>query len=115
MPQSFRPIDGPERVMRPGDRLKVSIRGVPGPALLRVVQIEPGRIVSWSGGVSGVLTGLHEFHFDEAPGGTNARSEEAWTGALSSVGIVARRVKPMAERVGSDQLDALARDLVEYP
>ena len=113
MPSSFRPLSGPTRTLVVGDVLNVKIAGLPGKAVLRVVRAEPGRAIGWQGGVPGVLDAIHTFHFSAQGDGTLVHSEETWTGALTSVGPLARRVQTMAEAVGTAHLEALARSLTK--
>ena len=111
MPASFRPVSGPSRPLHVGDIVKVKIAGLPGLAVLRVVRAEPGRALAWQGGVRGLLDAVHAFHFTAQDGGTLVHSEETWTGALTGIGPIVRRVKTMAEGIGAAHLDGLARSL----
>jgi hypothetical protein len=112
MPASFRPAAGPTRALAVGDVMRIRIAGLPLPAQLRVLRCVAGRELAWRGGVPGVLMAEHVFYFEPAgAGATRVRSEETWSGALARVRLLARRVRAMAERVGREQLDALARSL----
>lgn len=113
MPDSFRPVAGPSHALVEGDRIAVRIRGVPGVAKMAIARYVPGRTLAWSGGVPGVLSAVHAFHFEARDGGTMVHSEEIWRGALSHVAPVAQRVRVQAEQVGRDQLAGLARALRE--
>jgi hypothetical protein len=102
MPATFRPMGGPSRSLAPGDRLLVNVTGVP--SRLRVERVDPPTEVCWSGGLPGLLVARHSFFFESVGGATRIRSVEPWTGLLSNVGIVARRIQRTAERVGLAQL-----------
>jgi hypothetical protein len=112
MPRSFRPVRGPSRALRPGDELVVRIgvaRGVSLPARLTVCHVDAGRRVGWRGGPAGVLVGEHDFLFEDGDGvgeGTRLRSHEVWSGALTHVPPLARRLRRDAERVGAEQIAA---------
>jgi hypothetical protein len=106
MPSAFR-----RRKLEVGDGFRVKIAGVPGVASLRVTEVIAWRAVAWTGGVPGVLHAVHRFRFEPREGGAMSHSEETWSGALANVGFVEGRVKAMAERIGRDQLDALAEAL----
>lgn len=114
MPASFRPVRGPERALAVGDRFEVRLRGKPGGTRIEVVELVPGRVLAWAGGIPGVLHAVHRFHFDAEDGGTRIRSIETWTGALA-YGPIGARVKRAAERIGREQLEGLARDLEAHP
>lgn len=111
MPSSFRPAGRSVGALRPGARLRVRIaasRRLPLPAILEVTVAERPRTITWCGGLRGVLFAEHRFHFDHRDGGgTRIRSEETWTGRLARV--LERVVRPLAEKVGKDQIEALAR------
>ena len=92
--------------------MRVRLPGLPMPAVMRISRVVANRELGWRGGLPGILMAEHVFYFDAAGvGATRVRSEETWTGALSRVRFVARRVAQVAERVGREQLDALARSL----
>ena len=114
MPPSFRPLKGPAGALAVGDSLRFRIRAgvLPVIAAARVVRLEPGREITWRGGVPGVLVGEHSFHFEDAGSGTTrVRSEETWSGAIASWGFVGRRILPMAEKIAGEQLDGFAADV----
>jgi hypothetical protein len=108
MPPKFRPMRGPSRPLRTGDRLLVRVGGLP--SFLRVELVEGPREVCWSGGVPGVLLARHTFTF-EALGekSTRIRSSEPWTGLLVGITPIAARIKGVAERVGRAQLEGFDR------
>jgi len=108
MPKTFRPVRGPARPLRTGDRILVSLGGLP--ALLRVDHVEGPREVSWSGGVPGVLHARHTFTF-EALGEkvTRIRSSEPWTGLLTDIKPVAGKIQATAESAGRAQLAGFDR------
>lgn len=114
MPASFRPVRGPERPLALGDALFVKLRGLPTDTKLEVVQLEPERLIAWSGGVPGLLHAVHAFHFEPHEGGARVRSVETWTGVLAR-GPAGALVKRAAERVGREQLEGLANDLRARP
>jgi hypothetical protein len=101
-------VFGPSGPLVVGDEIGVRIGGVPGVSKLRISELESGRVLAWSGGVPGVLAAVHAFRFEAREGGSMARSEERWSGALGRLGPLAKRVRTQAERVGADQLAGLA-------
>jgi len=103
MPPSFKPLSGPDHPLRAGDAFWVRLP--PVPAYVRVFRIRRPEEVCWGGGVPG-LRAEHSFFFEETgPGKTRIRSVEPWTGFLTSVGPIARRVKRDATMIGNAQLD----------
>jgi hypothetical protein len=108
MPPSFRPSGTPSGTLRVGTEIRLRIGGVPGETTIRVSEVRRPAEIAWQGGVPGVLFADHRFLF-EADGerGTKVTSLETWSGLLAS--LVRLFVQPRAERVGDDQLDALAR------
>ena len=110
MPPEFRPIDGPERVLRAGDRLRMRIDTglvrVAAPVIIFTVDA-PNEIV-WGGG-SALLQARHHFRFEADGEGTKVISEEIWTGLLARIPRVGRKIKQQAERIGQAQLDGFAR------
>jgi hypothetical protein len=108
MPASFRPMRGPSRPLRAGDRLIIRITGLP--SIVHVDRVEWPREVCWSGGLSGVMHARHTFTF-EAVGDktTRIRSTEPWTGAVTKVKPLADRIHSVAERVGRSQLEGFGR------
>ncbi len=120
MPPSFRPRSGPSRPLETGDRLELCIRSTPVALPLfirvRIVRVVPDREIAWRGGVPGLLVGEHAFVFEDAKGEAGAtlvRSEETWSGALTSVGFAARRIGASASKIGQEQIDSLAADLAK--
>lgn len=110
-PASFRPIKGPERELRLGDKLVARIDvGVGVPTALRIERLEENRAIMWSGGVPGVLRAEHHFElYDVEGGGTRVISRETWSGALTIVGPFADLVRSLATKIGNDQVGGLDR------
>jgi len=108
MPASFRPMRGPSRPLRQGDRLLIRVTGLP--SIIRVERVEGPREVCWSGGLPGVMHARHTFTF-EAVGDktTRVRSTEPWTGVVTKVKPLADRIQGAAERVGRHQLEGFGR------
>ena len=108
MPASFRPMRGPSRPLRQGDRLLIRVTGLP--SIIRVERVEGPREVCWSGGLPGVMHARHTFTF-EAVGDktTRVRSTEPWTGIVTKVKPLADRIQGAAERVGRHQLEGFGR------
>lgn len=108
MPASFRPLRGPSRPLRAGDRLLIRITGLP--AIIHVDRVESPREVCWSGGLSGVVRARHTFTFEPAGDkATRIRSTEPWTGAFTKVKPLADRIRSGAERIGRSQLEGFGR------
>ncbi len=114
MPPSFRPRTGPSRPLQIGDRLELIIVAKPGGlpifARVRVVRVEQDREITWRGGIPELLVGEHAFLFEDAegqPGATLVRSEETWSGALTSVGFAKNMISASASRIGREQIEAL--------
>ncbi len=110
MPRSFRPEPSEITIMRVGDRVRVRIEGMPVASTIRVTVVDRARELTWCGGARGVLFAEHRFLFEPHKDGTLVRSVESWRGVLSP--ILRPIVKPNAERVGLQQLTALARAVV---
>jgi hypothetical protein len=106
MPRSFRPIGRTLGELRPGDKPRVAIAGVPGTTTLKVTVVDRPREITWTGGVRGLLHAEHRFLFEPTPTGTRLRSLETWSGALAP--IVRAFVRPAAERAARAQLGSLA-------
>jgi hypothetical protein len=107
MPALFRPLRGPSRPLRTGDRLLVAVAGAP--TLIHVESIEAPREVRWSGGLPGLLYARHSFTFEAAgPDSTRIRSTEPWVGVLTRLPIHAP-LKRVAERAGRAQLKGFER------
>jgi hypothetical protein len=108
MPESFRPVSGPNRALVVGDQVVVRIAGARFPTKLDVVEVTAdavrgARAIAWTGGVRGVLSAVHRFVFDGDA--RCVRSVETWTGALAPVARPI--VRPIAERIGREQLTGL--------
>ena len=108
MPPVFRPLRGPSRPLREGDRLVIRIAGAP--TFLRVERLDPPHEVRWSGGVPGILHARHSFWF-EAVGdqSTRVRSVEPWTGVLTRVAPIATPLRRAAEDGGRRMLQGFER------
>ena len=102
MPAEFRPVSGPPRGLRDGDKIKVSV-GPNGRVKLQlsVVRLLPHREICWGGGSRLILRGEHCFRFEDSPGSPGAtsgssktiiRSEETLAGLLT-LGPMAKRVE----------------------
>ncbi len=82
MPSLFRPLRGPSRPLRQGDRLLVRVKGLP--SVLTVDRLDAPREICWSGGLPGLLYARHTFTFEAVDGhSTRIRSVEPWTGLLT--------------------------------
>jgi hypothetical protein len=111
MPPEFRPVSGPDRPLKPGDRVKMRLdAGVARlPVPVDVFSMDAPREVVWGGG-SKLLYARHRFVFSDAGDGrTLVESSEEWTGMLCRITSVARRVKRQAEVVAEAQLAGFAR------
>ncbi|MGH7269500.1 MAG: SRPBCC family protein [Polyangiaceae bacterium] len=109
MPAVFRPIRGPARAIRPGDRLLMKVGGAV-PSLLSVDRVEAPREVCWSGGVPGLAYARHSFYFDKvSDSATRIRSVEPWTGLLTMIKPLADGLLKAARAGGRDQLDGFER------
>jgi hypothetical protein len=110
MPPSFVPVvrSAGASPLRLGDRFRVKVGGAPFASTLRISVLERPREIGWRGGVRGVLWAEHRFVLE--PDGdhrTRVQSIETWRGVLASV--TRRIVKPLAEKIGGQQLAGLAR------
>lgn len=91
-----------------GDRFRVKILGSPFASPLEVSKCEAPRLLAWTGGQRGMLTAEHRFALEPLDGGkTRVRSIETWQGTLAP--LLRFAVKPLAERLGREQLEALAK------
>lgn len=111
MPPSFRPVSaarqsGPLRV---GERISVRIGRSPFPSPLTVSIVDRPRTIAWRGGVGKLLFAEHVFRFEAKGDATVVRSQELWDGRIAPA--LRPVVKRLAERVGREQLEALARAL----
>jgi hypothetical protein len=110
MPSSFRPVGRAEGVLRRGQKVWVKIAGVPVASPIEVSEVRRPTEIAWTGGLPGVLWANHQFLFEaDGAAGTVVVSHETWSGLLAP--LVERLIKPQAERVGGQQLEALARSL----
>ncbi len=113
MPASYRPVGKALGRLEEGVRLRVKVLGVPFPVSVRLQVVRRPDEICWSGGVKGVLFAVHRFSFLPKEGGSvEVRSEEAWSGFLAS--LLRTSVEPRAERVGRDQLAALAAEAEQH-
>lgn len=80
-PRTFLPLNGPARVLREGDQLRIGV----GPAALdlEVIRVRPNKELCLRGGVQGVLHGDRSFLFSEEAGKTRLRCEEPLEGLLT--------------------------------
>lgn len=110
MPSSFRPAGKAEGTLRRGQKIYVRIAGIPVASRIEVTEVRRPQELAWSGGVPGLLWANHQFFFEsDGPNATNVVSHETWSGALAP--LVRRVVQRQAERIGGQQLEALARSL----
>lgn len=85
MPPIFRPITGPARQLREGDKVIVAL-GRDGRRLrteLDIIRVRSDRELCWRAGVSGLLIGEHSFFFADQGAKTAIRSEEPLRGLLT--------------------------------
>jgi hypothetical protein len=108
MPRAFRPMRGPSRPLRTGDRMLVNVTGLP--SMLKVERVEAPREVCWSGGLPGLMYARHSFYF-EAIGATTTRirSVEPWSGLMTKAGPLIARIIKVASHVGHAQLEGFER------
>ena len=107
-PKGFRPISGPSRALREGDRFKMAIGRGPGlPVELTVIRLRPNKEICWKGGVAGVLVGEHSFFFEDEGGKTHMRSEEPFSGVLAK-GLLSGVLEREAARTGLHTLTNFA-------
>ena len=112
MPASFRPVGKTTGRLRGGAKVRVRVLGSALPVSIRVRVVDKPREIAWGGGVAGVFLADHRFLFE--PKGDSAvevRSVETWSGVIARV--FRRALLPQAERVGRDQLAALASGLAK--
>src|ERR1700761_1787536 len=108
MPSSFRPIRGPARPLREGERLLMRIVGAP--SVLKVDRVDGPQEVVWSGGLPGLVHARHTFSFEAlGPEATRIRSVEPWTGLLTMAPPVSARLLKAATKVGRAQLQGFDR------
>jgi hypothetical protein len=114
MPSLFRPMRGPSRPLRVGDRLLVAIGGLP--SVLTVEHVDAPYQVRWAGGVPGFLFARHTFAFEPAgPSSTRARSIEPWSGLLTYAPLLAPRLQRAAEGGGRAMLSGFDRWYARQP
>ncbi|HEY8074447.1 MAG TPA: SRPBCC family protein [Labilithrix sp.] len=108
MPRAFRPIGKEPASLARGAKMRVSIAHGP-PSKLEVTAHDRPREIAWRGGVAALLGAEHRFLFESLDDGkrTRIRSVETWRGALTP--FLRPIVKRLAERIGKQQVDALAR------
>jgi hypothetical protein len=103
MPPLFRPVWGPSRPLREGDRMVVRLGALP--TVLKVERLRAPHEVCWSGGIPGFLHARHTFSFEPAAeGSTRIESAEPWTGVLTAAAPIAKAIVRSAEAVGGAQL-----------
>jgi hypothetical protein len=112
MPKGFRPLSGPSRALREGDRFKMTI-GPGVPSSLTVIRLRPNKEICWKGGVPGVLMGEHSFFFEDDAGMTRMRSEEPFTGVLTA-GMIGGAIEREATKVGERTLKGFAAYLDKH-
>ena len=113
MPKSFSPVGPSDGPLKVGSRPRVRVAPMPTSTRLNVVVAERGRELAWSGG-NLLLHAHHRFLFEPAEGNqTRVRSVETWAGLLAP--LMKSFVKAAAEKIGMEQLDALARSLEKMP
>ena len=109
MPASLRPLSGPARAVRPGDRVQFAFG--PGSRIVcevTIVRVRPNKEICWRFQLRGLFHGEHSFFFSEAHGGsTRLRSEEAARGLLV-VGPLGRAFEREATRGGEEILAGFA-------
>jgi hypothetical protein len=111
MPAEFRPVSGPARPLKPGDRVRVRLDagGIRLPVPVDVFSLDEPHEVVWGGG-NLLLHARHRFVFENAADGTTlVRSDEDWTGLLVHIAPIARRLERQSEVVGRAQLEGFAR------
>lgn len=88
----------------------MKIAGIPVPSPIEVSEVRRPTEIAWTGGLPGILWGNHQFFFEaDGASGSVVTSHETWSGLLAP--LLERFIKPRAERVGGQQLEALARSL----
>lgn len=107
MPATFRPAGSSRGQLRAGHILRVHIGRMPLATPIEVLVVDRPREISWGGGMRGVISARHRFLFEAEGKGTRVRSVETWEGPLDRA--LRRVITPLAERIGRDQLAALAR------
>jgi hypothetical protein len=104
MPATFRPVGTSRGPLRVGDKLPMYIARLPVVTPIEVLVVDRASEITWGGG-SPLLRARHRFLFEAEAAGTRVRSVETWEGALDFA--LKRVIKPLAERIARDQLEAL--------
>jgi hypothetical protein len=108
MPASFMPVGPSAGRLRVGSKVRVRILGSKVPVSIRIRVVDRPREITWGGGVPGVFLADHRFLFEpRGESSVEVRSVETWSGIIAS--LFRRTLLSQAERVGKDQLGALAR------
>lgn len=109
MPKNFRPV-GPSRgPLKVGDAVPMRIARIPFSMPIDVQVVDRPKEITWGGG-SGLLRARHRFLFEAEGDGTRVRSVETWEGPIDRV--VKLALKPIAESIAREQLEALRSALV---
>ena len=105
-PRTFLPVNGPARVLREGDQLRVGV----GPASLdlQVIRVRPNKELCLRGGFSGMLHGDRSFLFSDDGGKTRLRCEEPLDGFLT-VGPLGALTERRLVKAAGDLLDRFAK------
>jgi hypothetical protein len=108
MPSIFRPMRGPSRPLRTGDRILISLSGLP--SFIKVELVDAPREVRWGGGVPGILHASHTFRFEAVDEKTTRiLSSEPWTGLVTHVPTIGARIQKTAEAAARGQLKGFER------
>ncbi len=111
MPRSFVAVPGGASPLRLGDRFKVRVGGAPIATTLRVSRLDRPRELAWKGGIPGIFWAEHRFVLEaEGDRRTRVRSIETWHGVVAR--LAKKLVMRTALRIGSEQLDGLAKGAV---
>jgi hypothetical protein len=106
MPASFRPVGKIGRLTQ-GKSFRVKISGMPVASKCKVSVFKDAEEITWRGGVKNVLLAEHRFLFVQSGDDeVEVQSVEAWHGALAR--LLKFGIEPAANRIGNEQLDALA-------
>jgi hypothetical protein len=109
MPATFRPQGRSRGNLKKGDKLSVRIARMPFASPIKVYVVDRPGEITWGGRVPGVIGARHRFLFEAEGKGTRVRSVETWEGPLDRV--LRRVIKPLAEKIGGEQLAALKNAL----
>ena len=112
LPVSMRPMSGPSRALREGDKLKVTLgnRPLALPAELRVVRVRTDREICWQANLPGLLRAEHSYFFSNADGQTRIRSEELFAGLLT-LGPLAKLIESQATEHAVQAIAGFARHM----